>query len=1032
MVAVGALCLAPAGAIGAVPHFTSTGQLGLRGGVVVDATGDGLPDVVGGVNCFSSGLSTGVGVARGLGFGGRFAPVVAAASVPFANCVGPVTAGDVNGDNLPDLVYTIQTEFTNGPTYVALGTGGGSFGAASEVTNGDQENALVVTDVTGDGRGELFVGNRPQNCVGGCPVGVGVGVVRYSFSAAGVAGIGEAVGPTVPVSGLVTGDIDRAGPADLVMFGPASVGATELGVWVITDGAGAGTFYPAHVGSSFFTQPRVGDANDDGFEDVLTGEGWYLPGLAGGGLGAAVRMALSADARDVAIADVDVDGIPDAVATNDSSAGFQDRLRIWHGTGGGVFAPTATVFRPGPVGDTLVSVDPLLLDDSDNLPDLVAVGFSGVDVALNDPLERGLSDAASRGSACSSIVSPVTDYADYRGEGVNTATGAQTEAMIDLDLPGRGIELDLTRCYNSNDTRNGVFGPGWSFSYSQLATATAAGDVNVRSEDGSVVQYKRQTDGSFVAPTGFRSTLEAIPGGGYKLTGPEQDVTLFNTLGRPVSLKDRSGVGVTLAYTGARLTSVTDDSGRTLSFSYNAAGKVSGASLPGGRSVGYVYDASGRLTQFNDEAGKPWTYQYQAAGLLAVVTDPNAHVLFESTYDAQNRVISQKDALNQPPTTFQYVGGRTTTTEPGGARWTDVYVGNVLQQQIDPKGAVTQSGYDASLNPTQQRDQSGAQTTTQFDAAHNPGLIVDPDGKISTMIWDAKNNPTKVTDRLGHETNYTYDGAGRQTKVTDALGHQTTVTYNAQGLVATSTDEDGNTTTFGYDTSGNQATVTSPLGNTTSSVYDPAGRMTSSTDARGKTTTYTYNARGQVASMTDPLGNVTSTLYDDAGNKTRETDPEGGQTNFVYDVVNRLVSVTDPRGGQTTYTYDINGRMVSETRPSGARTTYTFDTAGNRASMTLPKGQATAGVGDFRWTYTYDQSGRELTRTYPNLGSWSTSYDLQGRVTTETDPLGRVTRTEYDAEGRPTKVTSPAGRVTTTSYDVVGRVSSETNRRGGA
>ena len=95
--------------------------------------------------------------------------------------------------------------------------------------------------------------------------------------------------------------------------------------------------------------------------------------------------------------------------------------------------------------------------------------------------------------------------------------------------------------------------------------------------------------------------------GSYDLTRTDQVKYHFDTQGRLLSILDRDGQGVSLAYDGnGRLATVTDGSGRVATFTHDANGMLTGVSLPDGRSVAYGY-TGGALTSYTDARGKVWT-----------------------------------------------------------------------------------------------------------------------------------------------------------------------------------------------------------------------------------------------------------------------------------------------------------------------------------------------------------------------------------------------------------------------------------------
>jgi len=63
-------------------------------------------------------------------------------------------------------------------------------------------------------------------------------------------------------------------------------------------------------------------------------------------------------------------------------------------------------------------------------------------------------------SACNGAIGSV-------GKPVNVTNGNMYLQQTDYRLPGRGEGLDLTRTYNSQSSRTGIFGLGWTTPYEE-------------------------------------------------------------------------------------------------------------------------------------------------------------------------------------------------------------------------------------------------------------------------------------------------------------------------------------------------------------------------------------------------------------------------------------------------------------------------------------------------------------------------------------------------------------------------------------
>lgn len=652
------------------------------------------------------------------------------------------------------------------------------------------------------------------------------------------------------------------------------------------------------------------------------------------------------------------------------------------------------------------------------------------------------------------------ETSNYVSDPVDSATGSFTHEATDLSLPGVGVAFAFTRFYNSLDLTSGPLGQGWTDNHSATLTIEANGDVRFRGEDGQQLDYVRQPDGSFTAPTGALSALASVTGG-YELSRHDQTTYRFDTAGRLASVKDRNDQGLTYAYDASgRPSTITDASGRQATLSYNADGKLTQVALPDGRTVSYVY-TDGRLTSVTDAAGKVWAYTYESRGFLEKEIDPLNHTAFRNVYSADGRVVEQYDALNNK-TTFSWNETTQTTvvTDPRNNTWQDVYANNVLQKRIDGTGEETQFGRDGSLNETSVTGPDGSATTMTYDARGNLLTATAPPslGSVQkTFTYDADNNVTSVTDGRGKVTTHTHDANSNLLSTVQDGITVASYTYNAAGQVLTFTDGRNNTTTHTYDSVGNVASVTQPdpdgpgpLGQpTTTYTYDTLGNVLTRVDPKGNvagcgcaaqyTTIFTYNARGQLLTETDPLGNVTTNDYDDAGRLTSTTDANGHTTTYTYDNANRLLTETgpDPDGTGpltapvTSYTYDSAGNKLTETDPRGNTTSYVYDSANRLASVTGPDpdggGPLTAPV----TTYSYDDNGNmasmveprgNLPGASPNDYKTTYTYDAAGRLRTTTDPLANVTNNNYDAVGNLQSVTDANGHTTSYTYDAAGRI----------
>jgi YD repeat-containing protein len=232
-------------------------------------------------------------------------------------------------------------------------------------------------------------------------------------------------------------------------------------------------------------------------------------------------------------------------------------------------------------------------------------------------------------------------------EPVNTTTGNYYSTLTDLAVPGRGLSFVFTRNYNSQDTYSGPMGYAWTHSYNiSLAVDGGTGVASIKQADGHQDFYNPGTGGTFTPQTrGLFNTLEKYGDNSFTLTFKNQTKYNFSPAGRLLTIADRNGNRQTLAYDGSgRLTSVTDPSGRVFTFTYDATSRLISLADPLARTLQYAYDASGNLISFRDALGALTQYAYDANHRMTSAIDALSNTYLLNTYDAQGRVITQKNA----------------------------------------------------------------------------------------------------------------------------------------------------------------------------------------------------------------------------------------------------------------------------------------------------------------------------------------------------------------------------------------------------
>ena len=655
---------------------------------------------------------------------------------------------------------------------------------------------------------------------------------------------------------------------------------------------------------------------------------------------------------------------------------------------------------------------------------------------------------------------PEDDDCNKSGSPFEVATGNFVHSTGDLFISALGLDLAITRTYNSRDMRSGLLGHGWTLNFEQRVIEATDGIslTNICLQGNGKRERFDATGGCCSSPSDLFASLVKNPDDTFTLVERHGTTRHFNVAGRLAEVVDRNGNKLTLSYDSTGfLTSVADAVGRELLFTKGANGKVELITDFTGRELTYAYDTEGNPISFTGPQGNTAEYRYQNNNLIEII-DPLGDSRLTVTYDSEGRVRTYTDPLRSETWTVSYFPdqNRTIKQDGQGQNWILEYNdnGNVTRT-INPLGGETQFTYDEVFNITSTTDENGNTTTFTYDSDGNRLTQTDPLLNTTSFTYDGR-LLTSINDPHGIVTTLEYDSNGNRTKMTEAVGtsieRSTTFGYDSSGNLVSQTDPLGNTTTFTCDAHGNRLTATDPLGNTTSWTYDSAGNATSVTGPDGHTTQFEYDLAGNLLRVVDDEGTVVENTYGSAGRVVSRTDGRGNTETFVYDKFGQIVSsvdrgeasrsweygphgeteYTDGRGSITLTEYDAAGRVsrvivklkdTSSTPDSDDEvTTFTRDAVGNAIAVADASGNTIS--------HAYDALNR-LTRTTIEDGDFlERSYDEVGRLARLQLGNGKVEDYEYDQLGQRTKVSDSLGDIRTFTYDQAGRVIRESEADG--
>lgn len=613
------------------------------------------------------------------------------------------------------------------------------------------------------------------------------------------------------------------------------------------------------------------------------------------------------------------------------------------------------------------------------------------------------------------------------GDPVNTSNGEYfADEGVDLNLGGP-MDLVFSRYVASSLSADNMvqanLGTNRSHNFASRMITLTSTIKRVVLPSGRVLRFDK-TGTKWVLKSPLDVPFQLIEVSGNFLLGHPQtrQIWTYDNTGRLTKIENGRGGVHTLAYTGGKLSSVSDGLGRTLTITQPGTLITGITDQASSRTASYTY-TSGVLTSVNKNGAGTTTYA-NTGGLPTSVTYPRGNTPFTQVYTG-GKVTSQTMAGHT--STLTYNAGNTVFTDPEGNTLTDFYDANGrLTSHVDQDGKPVTMTYDSAGRRTSVTNRAGSKTSFTYHALSGQvASIVNPEGRTTLFAYTARTlsglvfyDLTKVSLPDGSSRAFKYDAKGNLTQITDENGKVWKYTFNLNGQVVTATNPLGAVTTYQYDAMGDRISVQRPDEGATQFGYDlPRKRLNLITRPGGATVAITYDIQDQVTTVTNERGKMWSYEYNANGLVTRITDPDGEETNIAYDVMDRVQSTTDRLGNMTNFAYNSIGRLASVQDRNGNTFAATYNDRQLVESLTDPGGQV--------WEFGHDEEGR-VVETYepalPSPANGSARRNLLGRLAESTDADGGTARIIRDAMQRITASVDPMGRQTNFGYDKMGRL----------
>jgi RHS repeat-associated protein/uncharacterized repeat protein (TIGR01451 family) len=383
----------------------------------------------------------------------------------------------------------------------------------------------------------------------------------------------------------------------------------------------------------------------------------------------------------------------------------------------------------------------------------------------------------------------------------------------------------------------------------------------------------------------------------------------------------------TFLYDGAnRVTSITDSLQRTLALEYDSADRVTKETLADGSFILFDYDIDGNVTSVTPPSRPEHVFSFTAVDSESKYTPPAVNgggaTLFSYDRDQRIKTVTRPDG-STIGTTYDSAGLFSTLTIGRGIyRWTWNSLTGNLSSVADPDGGSIAYTYDGRLL-----------TGATFSGAV-PGAIdwhYDRDLAVADETVRCATSTTVACQAVV----FRYD---KDKLLTLAGGLNIARDFYNGSIIGSAVS--GVSDQWTYDEFGEPSAYTASLYGTDlfseQFTRDDIGRIGQKSETiEGVTSqfSYGYDAAGHLTDVTKDGANIAHYSYDANGNRLSRTTPVGIDSG-TYDAQDRLVSY----GASMTYGYTAVGELSSMSDVAGT-TALTYDELGNLRHVTLADGR---------------------------------------------------------------------------------------------
>lgn len=522
---------------------------------------------------------------------------------------------------------------------------------------------------------------------------------------------------------------------------------------------------------------------------------------------------------------------------------------------------------------------------------------------------------------------------------VDMSSGSYSNTWTDIEVPGTGYDMAVTRAYKSRTIYNGMFGFGWCSAFETRIFTTAEGNIKVSEcGDGQEVLYSKKTIEKKDTSQAITQIIEKMKADAkstklsadyYKKLEEQlfEDVVRRDTLAKQYgsAVMPEEGVKYTSAARGIEnvvyqkthyLRTLADGSSQK----FNLDGQLVQMFDKNQNYLKFEYNNNKHLVSVEDNNTRKLSFNYYPTGKVKFVSGPNG-ILSEYKYSKEGDLVWNKNAWAKADSdvyTYEYnkYHNLTKITWPNKKTATLKYDDKKdwVLSFTDLDKCVETYKYEVSKNNPKTEYSSSVTKTCKnkvvTTSTHSFWHALLPTGEpILTRMLNRKN---------GVETDITYHPVFAKAISIKNATQTNRFEYYADGMIKTKFTSQAR---FDY----THDSATKKISSVTKTILDKNGKVVSTT-----TSNYKYNSKGNLIAAENSDGKNVQLVYDYKGRIETVTDVSNKILKIEYEErFGKPSLVSRPGLGSMKVTYKKNGevsKIESKEGPSvAAQVSIAFD-----------------------------------------------------------------------------------------------------------